>query len=176
MPDRHFRVILRRTDEQPRKQMRTGARSTSPSRGSSRWSASPSRRTTAATSPSNTATSRCCTTAATEYFSKEKEFEKEYVAVGKEIKKEYVAVEKHSMHIASRQKQHLENLVPTRFRRDGPSPSGRRPSTQSIELCKRNEFAFFLLEAKGCVTNLKSNEVFVAVLSPRHQRSGRDPA
>ena len=106
----------------------------------------------------------------------EKEVEKEYLAVEQEIKKEHVAVEKHSMHRASRQKQHLENLVPTRFRRDGPSPSGRRPSTQSIELCKRNEFAFFLLEAKGCVTNLKSNEVFVAVLSPRHQRSGRDPA
>ena len=160
--------------------MLTEARSTSPSRTRPGWSASPSRRTTAATSPSNTATSRCRTTAATEYFSKEKEIEKEiekeYVAVGKEIKKEYVAVEKHSMHSASRQKQHLENLVPTRFRRDGPSPSGRRPSTQSIELCKRNEFAFFLLEAKGCVTNLKSNEVFVAVLSPRHQRSGRDPA
>ena len=102
--------------------------------------------------------------------------EKEYVAVEKEIKKEYVAVEKHCRHRASREKQHLENLVPTRFRRDGPSPSGRRPSTQSIELCKRNEFAFFLLEAKGCVTNLKSNEVFVAVPSPRHQRSGRDPA
>ena len=39
----------------------------------------------------------------------EKEIEKKYVAVEKEIKKEYVAVEKHSMHCASRQKQHLEN-------------------------------------------------------------------
>ena len=55
----------------------------------------------------------------------EKEVEKEYVAVEKEIKKEYVAVEKHSMHRASRQKQHLENLVPTR---SPPTPRASRPN------------------------------------------------
>ena len=55
----------------------------------------------------------------------EKEIEKEYVAVGKEIKKEYVAVEKHSMHSASRQKQHLENLMPTR---SPPTPRASQPN------------------------------------------------
>ena len=55
----------------------------------------------------------------------EKEVEKEYVAVEKGIKKEYVAVEKHSMHHASRQKQHLENLVPEK---SPPTPRASLPN------------------------------------------------
>ena len=61
----------------------------------------------------------------------EKEVKKEYVVIEKEIKKEYGAVKKQSMQHASRQKQHVENLVQTPLCRNVGSECVRPPQLRA---------------------------------------------